>query len=342
MPLHLDYRPLTFEEFIGNETTIKKLKVMLERKDKQHAMLFYGPSRCGKTTLARIVGTMLGCEEIEQHELNAADTRGIETIREIIKQSHFQPLLGSIKVYILDEAHGITGQAADALLKLLEDTPEHMYLMLCTTAPELLKDTIRKRCAPFEVKKLNETDLRKLLKWVIDDVKSRNPDVNIHKDTIDALVTGSEGAPGWALVLLDQILKMTDKDEQLNSVFGGMIDDVKTLDLCRALVAQGKGLDKWRKVQFCLEGLNEEHERTRRGVLGYFQAILMESNKVEEKVEDKTTGKMVGTGKMIPRWPIRSQAEADRIFHIMNCFEQSFFYTGKPGLILACYKACQI
>ena len=170
-PLHLAYRPKNFDEIFGNTAVIESLKSIFSRKsDFSHAMLFQGPSGCGKTTLARIVKDLLGCKGSDYTEINASNNRGIDTARLIVDNMKYRPMIPGSKcrVYLLDECHQITGDAANALLKALEDTPAHVYFLLCTTNPGKLLQTIRNRCMIFEVQSLTDDQLVELLKWVLD------------------------------------------------------------------------------------------------------------------------------------------------------------------------------
>ena len=145
-PLHIKYRPQTWDEIKGNEAVVEGLESQFSSKSKKnrpHVFLFYGPSGCGKTTLARIVKDELECSEANFNELNVANTRGIDTIREVIQFSHYSTFDGSPRIFLFDEAHKLTNDAQNALLKVLEDTPPKVYFILCTTDPKKIIKTIR-------------------------------------------------------------------------------------------------------------------------------------------------------------------------------------------------------
>ncbi|GAG60002.1 unnamed protein product, partial [marine sediment metagenome] len=150
MSLQQDYRPKSFKTFIGNEDVVESLTKILKRKKIPSAFLFTGPSGCGKTTIPRIIARMFKVDH-DFKELNAANDRGIKPIRALIDDMSFQPLHGDKKFILLDEAHMITGTAQEALLKALEEPPPWVTWLICTTNPEALKGTLKRRCHNYEL-----------------------------------------------------------------------------------------------------------------------------------------------------------------------------------------------
>jgi len=151
MPLQVTHRPKTLDDMIGNEAAIESLNSVLSReKDVPPSFFFTGLPGGGKTTLARIIKEHLNISDMDFYEYNAANTRGIDTIRQIANNCVLAPMGGDRKLYLLDEVHMQTGYALQAILKLLEEPPKHVYFALCTSEPEIIKPkllkAIRRRC----------------------------------------------------------------------------------------------------------------------------------------------------------------------------------------------------
>ena len=208
LPLHLKYRPQSFEEFVGAESVVESLMTVLGRENGEvRTFLFVGSSGCGKTTSARIVKSSLNCSDMDFFEYNSANTRGIDTIREITENSKYAPMKGKVKIYLIDECHKMTNDAQNALLKLLEDTPKHVRLILCTTDPEKLIKTIKTRCMIFMFPLLKRSQILKLLKSVC-----KEEDVDVSDSLLNLITDYSDGCPRQALVMLDQVIDMDEKD----------------------------------------------------------------------------------------------------------------------------------
>lgn len=144
--LYRKYRPQTFEDVVGQSQVVALLKKAIEDKKISHAYLFCGGRGTGKTTVARIFARDIGCNPEDIIEIDAASNRGIDEIRELRDAVRTSPFSSPYKVYIIDEAHMLTKEAANALLKTLEEPPRHVIFVLATTDPEKLPATIVSRC----------------------------------------------------------------------------------------------------------------------------------------------------------------------------------------------------
>ena len=271
MSLYQKYRPTRLKQVKGNEKIKNVLATMLAEKETcPHAFLFHGETGCGKTTLARITATMLGCdiESSDYSEINFADLRGIDTIREIIKQSQFLPFKGDCRVWVLDECQKMTGDAQNALLKILEDAPSHVYFILCTTEPQKLISTIRGRCSQFQVQPLGHDDLETLLVRI-----TNGENISLLSEEIyEAIIKSSKGHVRDAIQILEQVLSVAEED-QLEIANKGTEELKQAIDLCRALL---NPKSSWKDVQNILSDLKTvEPEKVRRAVLGYASSTLL-------------------------------------------------------------------
>lgn len=299
MSLYLKYRPTSFDQIQGNEEVISSLQRMVSSKECVHSFLFIGPTGCGKTTLARIVAQELGVKGSDFRELDSAQYRGIDDIRAMRKQMQYHALEGTISVWLLDECHKLTGDAQNALLKILEDTPKHVYIILATTDPQKLIPTVRGRCSQFAVKPLNDSQMMNLLRKV---VKAEGE--SLMKPVYEQLIQDGFGLPRNTLQILDQVLRV-DEDERLIVAKRSAEEESQSIELCRALLSGAP----WKKVANLLKGLKEteDPERIRRAVLGYAQAILLKTDN--------------------PRAALT-----------LEMFIEPFYNSGYPGLVLASYS----
>ena len=307
MPLHTSYRPKKLKSIIGNDAIKDSLKGLLKRKEIPPAFLFSGPSGCGKTTFARVLKNELKVSDTDFIELNAADDRGIEAVRALREGMKLAPLIGDKKVILLDEAHMITATAQEALLKLLEEPPSHVHIVLCTTNPEKLKTTLKRRCHHYAVTPLKKAEIEALLKKVLKKEKI-DPD-KFPKKILEKIDDLADGSAGQALKLLDQVIDMTDEKAALHTLQSAGMSMAEVIDLCRVIANFTMNEQtKWGRIHKFLIDFTGDAESARFAILAYLSKVLLDR-------------------------PNEAVAET------MNCFTESFFYTGKAGLTLACYYA---
>lgn len=262
--LYKKYRPSSLKGIIGNEATVRTLANMLERKTLPHTLLLQGPSGCGKTTLARILQAQLSCSEMDFAELNCSDFRGVDTIREIARQMHLAPTGGVARIWLLDEVHQMTKDAQNAALKILEDTPNHVYFFLCTTDPQKLIPTIKNRCCQLSVELLKREQLKKLIGRVL-----KREGEELSEELVEDITEASAGSARKALVILDRVLNLPESDRE--DAIKNDPEEKEVIELCRALI---KG-EQWSRVASLLKAIKTEPENVRYAVLGYARACLL-------------------------------------------------------------------
>lgn len=264
--LYRRYRPTKFSEVVGQDESIRMLTEMGKSGKIPHALLFTGPSGTGKTTLGRILRKKIGCIDADYIETNAADFRGIDTIREMARNSSAAPLGGKCRVWFIDEVHQLTSQAQDAFLKLLEDTHRHVYFMLGTTDPQKLKNTIITRCTQIRCKELSEDDLKKVVTRVCE-AEGKELDESVLKRLVEA----SSGSARKALVILHAIIDLGSKEEQLSAI---QSEDERSqaIEICRGLM---NPKTTWKDMQEVLKTVEEDPEAIRWMILGYAKKVLL-------------------------------------------------------------------
>ena len=219
--LYRTYRPQTFDEVAGQEHIVKTLKNALATGKIAHAYLFAGPRGTGKTTMAKLFAKALNCEEGIGHqcntckncvsimegnhpdvlELDAASNNGVDEIRELIDKVKYGTILGRYKVYIIDEVHMLSAGAFNALLKTLEEPPEHVIFILATTEPHKILPTILSRCQRYDFTKVSEVDIKERLKAVL-----LNENVDYVEDAVELIVSLADGGMRDALSILEKVL----------------------------------------------------------------------------------------------------------------------------------------
>lgn len=162
--LYRKYRPQDFTEVLGQDHIVKAIQGALDAGKVAHAYLLCGPRGTGKTTIARIIARELGTSQNDIYELDGASNRKIEDVREIRENLRTLPFDSKYKVYILDEVHMFTKEAWNALLKTIEEPPEHVIFILATTEMEKIPETIVSRCQSFTFHKPSDAVLSEVVK----------------------------------------------------------------------------------------------------------------------------------------------------------------------------------
>ena len=221
--LYRKFRPLRFEEMVGQEHITKTLKNQIMAGRVGHAYLFNGGRGTGKTSAAKILARAVNClnpingepcNECEICraalsgsltdivEMDAASNNSVEDIRSIREEVNFLPTLAKYRVYIIDEVHMLSTGAFNALLKTLEEPPEHVKFILATTEPQKLPATILSRCQRFDFKKISNDNIIKRLEFV-----AKESNIEITKEALNLIAILSEGAMRDALSILERCLQ---------------------------------------------------------------------------------------------------------------------------------------
>jgi DNA polymerase-3 subunit gamma/tau len=267
--LYRRYRPRRFGELKGQDHVVKALREAVREGREGQAYLFSGPRGTGKTTTARILAKVLNCENVvdgepccecesclavergtsyDVHELDAASNRGIDAMRDLIERTSLGTA-GRHKVYILDEAHMLTKEAAGALLKTLEEPPPHVVFVLATTDPQKVIDTIRSRTQHLQFHLLANDTMAEHVRWVADDAG-----LDLPQAALDAALVQGGGSARDTLSALELLVST-----------GGDVDDVVDLDEFllalierdpgRALTAMGHAVSLGRDPRAVTEAL---------------------------------------------------------------------------------------
>jgi len=275
--LYRKYRPRSFSEIVGQQHVVTTLQNAIRADEIAHAYLFSGPRGTGKTTVARILTKVLNCTDSEKDgvclschvckeveggnfmdliEIDAASNRGIDDVRELKETVRVGPSYGNYKVYLVDEAHMLTKEASNALLKMLEEPPSHAIFILATTEPHKLLPTIISRTQRFDFRFLTADEIKARLVKLLKQEKKK-----LENEVLDLIVVSSGGSLRDAESILGKILSLENPNTQeVRNVLGYIgIEEISQL------------------VKIILENKKDD-------ALGYINKLLQEGTDLEQFV----------------------------------------------------------
>jgi DNA polymerase-3 subunit gamma/tau len=274
--LYRRYRPQTFSAIRGQKHVVAALQGAVRDEKVGHAYLLHGPRGTGKTSSARVLAKALNCENLQPdgepcttcescvaiehgrsfdlHELDAASNNKVEDMRDLLGKVNLGTP-GRAKVYLLDEAHMLTPSASNALLKTLEEPPDHVTWVLATTEPHKLVDTIRSRCQVFELGLLGAEEMEDHIRWVVADAE-----LDVDDEAIDHVVATGAGSVRDALSALDRVVAaggVVAVDAVTDTLLTAIAGQDATAALAAVGEATGRGRDPRVIGESALAGLRD-------------------------------------------------------------------------------------
>src|SRR5262245_6608802 len=257
------WRPQQFSDLIGQEAIAQALQGAITAQRVAHAYLFTGARGVGKTTTARILAKALNCREgptctpcdrcdscegvaagddVDVLEIDGASNRGIDEVRELRQNVNLRPTRGRYKIYIIDEVHMLTREAFNALLKTLEEPPEHVKFIFATTDPQKIPVTILSRCQRFDFGTIGNDRIQKRLEGIV-----QAEGIEVDESVLELVTRRASGSMRDALSLMDQLLAFGGERvtaEQVHQLLGTANED-RLLQLATSLIDRdaGKAID---------------------------------------------------------------------------------------------------
>ena len=290
--LYLKWRPQTFADVVGQEHITRTLRNALMRARIRHAYLFSGPRGTGKTTMARLLAKAVNCthEDAAQRpcnacancrainegrfldliEIDAASHTSVDDVRELRDKIAFSPGMGSHKVYIIDEVHRFSGNAFDALLKTLEEPPEHAIFVLATTEIDKVPATIKSRCLQFEFRRVSLREVSQRLGQI-----AKSESLSIEPAALDLIARQGTGSVRDSISLLDQIV--ADPQETISLELTQKLLGAATDSAVRDLVAALSDEDVARGLRIINEAIDSGSEPRQFGqqIVEYLRNIML-------------------------------------------------------------------
>ncbi len=302
--LYRTYRPSTFDEVAGQQQIVRTIKNALATGKLSHAYLFAGPRGTGKTSMAKLLAKALNCEEGIGHqcnhcenclainegthpdviEIDAASNNGVEQVRDIIDKVKYGTILGRYKVYIIDEVHMMSSGAFNALLKTLEEPPEHVIFILATTEPYKILPTILSRCQRYDFTKVSNKDIKDRIRTILE-----KESILFNDAAVDLIISLADGGVRDALSMLDQVLAYSGdelKEEDVLEIFSLESEEEK-IALVNSIV-NGNASDVLKRLNKYIDK-GSDIKRLTSDLLDIFKDLLIYMNTRNGELLEKLT-----------------------------------------------------
>lgn len=270
--LYLKYRPNKWSEVIGQKSAVISIRRAL-KKDIARTFLLTGPSGVGKTTIARLIAKEVGCSDENVYEIDGATNTGIDDMREVARRLSYSTMDGTPRCVIIDEVHAVSQQALKSLLKILEEPPEGVYWVLCTTEASKVPKVVKTRCLGHDLKPVPVGQIYLLLRMI-----KKKENYRISAEGLTEIVEVSNGSVRQAISFLAACSDFK-KVALVKKVLAQDAESTQAIDLCRLLlsVATG-GKVRWRDLATAIKALETPPETTRIIVMRYMAAVILGGN----------------------------------------------------------------
>lgn len=301
--IYRKYRPDNFDKVYGQKHITDILKNQIETKNISHAYIFSGSRGTGKTSCAKIFARAINCLNLQDGnpcnkcencmssleestldivEMDAASNRRIDDIRELRDKVIYPPTKLKYKVYIIDEAHMITNEGFNALLKIMEEPPKHLVFILATTEIDKIPQTILSRCQRYEFKMINAKDISDNIKYILNDLNRKMDD-----DAIELIANKADGAMRDALSILDQVLSIEKENitkQDINDILG-IVDNKGIFKLVNSIIKKDAAevLNNLYTISH-----NKPVENVMDELLNHFRNLLLSKNGLENIRQNNT------------------------------------------------------
>ncbi|MGI6522513.1 MAG: DNA polymerase III subunit gamma/tau [Christensenellales bacterium] len=353
--LYRRFRPDTFEKVVGQDHITKTLINQIKNDNIGHAYLFTGTRGTGKTTCAKIFAKAVNClspvngspcnkckvcvelskpNNIDIIEIDAASNNGVEEIRQIKENTQYRPTAGRYKVYIVDEVHMLTASAFNALLKTLEEPPEHIIFILATTEAQKLPATILSRCLRFDFRLVSTENIANLLMRIFDELK-----VKYQKKAVEQIALYGEGSVRDAISVADMCLSYCDKEITLEAVLEALgASDFEIINQLGQAILQGDT----KQALTVLDKLFSQGRNTiHKDLCNYLRNLLAIKNIQGVKLSSVTDEEAVLLKEISKNY---ENYRISRAMEVISGIETALRFSTQPRILLEAtvVKACEL